>query len=277
LIYQELARVYLADSKEVEASEGAADVYLTFRLPSRSLLPPIHANPGWCNAVRQPVQAGTQLLRRLSHGTFSRLCAYLKASGENMCNYTPVENKGLARFFLLWSLLSAFALVGICLISQPCSAQEPEKEGMGVIVSSKASAEDVGLPLYPGSKPHKDESNDSQAARLGLWGRGSGFKLALVKMDTGDSPERVAAFYKKALSKYGKVLDCSNPSPVKSGAEKRDSSKTLACGDDKPEKGGMLFKSGTKEKQHIVAIQPTGQGSLYQLVALSNWSSDDKN
>lgn len=194
-----------------------------------------------------------------------------------MCNYTSDENKGLARFFLVWGLLSALVLVGVYLTSQPCSAQEPEKEGMGAIVSGKAGGGDVGLPLYPGSRPHKDESNDSQAARLGLWGGGSGFKLALVKMDTGDSPEKVAAFYKKALSKYGKVLDCSNPSPVQSDAETRDSSKTLTCGDDKPEKGGMLFKSGTKEKQHIVAIQPNGQGSLYQLVALSNWSSDDKN
>jgi hypothetical protein len=51
---------------------------------------------------------------------------------------------------------------------------------------------------------------------------------------------------------------------------------TLTCGDDKPEKGGMLLKSGTKEKQHIVAIQPNGQGSLYQLIALGNWSSGNK-
>jgi hypothetical protein len=27
-----------------------------------------------------------------------------------------------------------------------------------------------------------------------------------------------------------------------------------------------LFKVGTKEKQHLVAIQPDGQGSLFQLV-----------
>jgi hypothetical protein len=196
--------------------------------------------------------------------------------GENMLNYTAVEDKSLARFLLFRSLVGAFVLVGVSLISQPCSAQEPEKEGMGAIVSGKATAEDVGLPLYPGSKPHKDEPNDSQAARLGLWGAGSGFKLALLKMDTDDSPEKVAAFYKKALSKYGKVLDCTNPSPVQSDSEKRDSSKTLTCGDDEPEKGGMLFKSGSKEKQRIVAIQTNGQGSLYQLVALSNWSSDDK-
>ncbi len=169
------------------------------------------------------------------------------------------------------------ALVAAYLVSKPCHAQEQEKEGMGVIASDKANAKDVGLPLYPGSKPHKDKAEDSQAARLGLWGGGSGFKLAVVKMETSDSPEKVAAFYKKALSKYGRVLDCSKASPSQSDAEKRDSSKALSCGDDQPEKGGMLFKSGTKEKQHIVAVEPNGQGALYQLVALVNWSSEDRN
>lgn len=193
-----------------------------------------------------------------------------------MWNYALVERRGFAKLSSVCGLLIALALLGLQLISQPCSAQEPEKEGLGAIVSRNASAKDVGLPFYPGSKPHKDKSEDSPAARLGLWGGGSGFKLAIVKMETGDSPEKVAAFYKKALSKYGKVLDCSQPSPAQSDAEKEDS-KTLTCGDDKPEEGGLLFKSGTKQKQHIVAIQASGQGSLYQLVALGNWSKDDKN
>ena len=194
-----------------------------------------------------------------------------------MCDYASGRSGGFARFCSLYSLLSAMALVTAYLVSKPCHAQEAEKEGTGVIASDKASAKDVGLPLYPGSKPHKDKAEDSEAARLGLWGGGSGFKLAVVKMETSDSPEKVAAFYKKALSKYGRVLDCSKASPSQSDAEKRDSSKALTCGDDQPEKGGMLFKSGTKERQHIVAIQTNGQGSLYQLVALDNWSSEDKN
>ncbi len=193
-----------------------------------------------------------------------------------MCNHVSGMYRGLTRFCSICGLLSAIALVA-CLVSKPCRAQEPEKEGVGLIASSKARAEDVGLPLYPGSKPHKDKSEDSPAARLGLWGGGSGFKLAVIKMETGDSPEKVAAFYKKALSKYGKVLDCSGPPSGQSGAEKKDSSKALTCGDDQPEKGGVVLKSGTKDKQHLVGIQPNGQGTLYQLVALVNWSSDDKN
>ena len=155
------------------------------------------------------------------------------------------------------------------LVSIPASAQE--KDGAGAVVSGKASSKDVGLPIYPGSKPHKDKDKDSEAVNLGMWGGGAGFKLAVMKMESDDNPEKVAAFYKKALSKYGKVLDCSNPAPT--NAEKDDSSKELSCGDDKPEKGGLLYKAGTKDKQHIVGVQANGQGSLYQLVSVGSWGT----
>lgn len=146
-----------------------------------------------------------------------------------------------------------------------------EKDGAGLVMSGKASAKDVGLPIYPGSKPHKENDGDSEAANLGLWGSGAGFKLVVLKMETSDSPEKVAVFYKKALSKYGTVLDCTKTTAGASRTDEDDSSKALTCGDDKPEKGGMLFKAGTKEKQHIVGIQPNGHGSLYQLVQVGSW------
>jgi hypothetical protein len=168
-------------------------------------------------------------------------------------------------------MLSVLALIALGSVT-PLYSQEQDKDSAGIILSGKAGSKDVGLPLYPGSKPAHDDSNDSQAARLGLWGGGSGFKMAVLKMESADSVEKVVAFYKKALAHYGKVLDCTNPS---SAAEQKDSH-ALTCGDDRADKGGLLFKSGTKEKQHIVAVQPHGNGSLYQLVALNSWDSGSK-
>jgi hypothetical protein len=41
----------------------------------------------------------------------------------------------------------------------------------GLTVSAWATAKEVGLPIYPGSVPHKDQDQDkdSPAAKLGLW------------------------------------------------------------------------------------------------------------
>jgi len=65
------------------------------------------------------------------------------------------------------------------------------------------------------------------------------------------------------LAKYGTVLDCTNLPPQQAKDEK---SEKLACGDDKPDPGGMLFKAGTAEKQHMAAVQPKGNGTLFQLL-----------
>src|SRR5215472_14992819 len=131
------------------------------------------------------------------------------------------------------------------------SAQDQDKDGAGATISKQATAKDVGLPVYPGAKPRADKDGDSPSVKMGLWGSTFGFKLAVMKMETPDSQGKVAEFYKKALAKYGPVLDCSNPPQQ----ESKDGGKNaLKCDDDKPEKG-MLFKSGTKEKQHIVGVQ----------------------
>ena len=170
---------------------------------------------------------------------------------------------------------SSLAIVMAALfIPLPIGAHQ--EKGAGAIIAGDADAKDLGLPLYPSSRRHMDKDNDSPGVNLGLWGGGSGFKLAVLKMESDDSPDKVADFYKKALAKYGKVLDCSHPSPTDADASKNASAKQITCEDDKPEKGGMLFKSGTKEKQHLVAIQPNGRGSLFQLVYVAKWGNNEK-
>jgi hypothetical protein len=168
----------------------------------------------------------------------------------------------------------SLALAAITFLSSPVPAQE--QKGAGVTIAADADAKDLGLPLYPGSRRHKDRDEDSPAANLGLWGGGSGFKLAVLKMESDDSPDKVAVFYKKALAKYGKVLDCSHPSPADPDAAKNAPANQLTCAEDKPDKGGQLFKSGTKSEQHIVGIQTNARGSLYQLVYVAQWDNDKK-
>jgi hypothetical protein len=176
--------------------------------------------------------------------------------------------------FILSNLHSSLVLLtassAISCLALPNAIRAQDTDGAGAVISGKASVQDVGLPIYPGSKPHKDKDDDSTAANLGLWGGGSGFKLVVLKMESGDSPEKIIGFYKRALSKYGPVLDCSNPTSDKSS---KDDSKTLTCGGDKADKGGYLFKSGTKERQHMVEIRPSGQGTLYTLLNLGAWSA----
>ncbi|MGA3210507.1 MAG: hypothetical protein ABSD20_04315 [Terriglobales bacterium] len=174
-------------------------------------------------------------------------------------------------------LLAAILLAGVPTVAQVQSSEEQGRphKSIGFVAGDEASPEEVGLPVYPGARPHKDKDDDSSGANLGLWGGTFGFKLAVMKLESADAPEKVTAFYRKALAKYGPVLDCSN-NAAKDKQKSDSSTKQLSCGDDRPDKGGMLFKSGTKQEQHIVGIKPDGTGTLFQLVFVEAHSSDSK-
>ncbi len=175
------------------------------------------------------------------------------------------------RFGIFCGVLGGLALLVASAASADASGGAQDKDGAGVTFSKQATSKEVGLPVYTGAKPHKDEKEDSPSVQMGIWGSSFGFKLAVMKLESNDAPDKIAEFYKKALAKYGTVLNCSEPSQKPSA---KDSNK-LECGDDKPEKGGLLFKAGTKEKQHLVGIQSNGQGSLLQLVFVEA-RGDDK-
>ncbi len=169
------------------------------------------------------------------------------------------------------------AVLGLLLVAAlPLAAQdkkvsgttESEKHGnsVGFIASKEASAKDVGLPLYPGARPHKDDPDSSSAVQLGLWGGSSGFKLAVLTLESNDAPEEVAAFYRKALAKYGKVLDCANSSKPTVEKGKGKSSNELGCEDERLENGELVLKAGTKEEQHVVGIEAKGSLTVFHLV-----------
>lgn len=172
------------------------------------------------------------------------------------------------------ALAGMLGLAGVRLEAQEKAEKQKEfsvtvqgqETDAGLIVSARATAKEVGLPIYPGAQPHKDrdKENDSSAAKVGLWGNSFGFKLVVLKMESKDAPKKVAEFYQKALAKYGAVLDCTNATRTQQDEDEK--SEKLTCSDDKPEKGGMLFKAGTRKKQHIVGVQPSGTGSVFQLI-----------
>ena len=71
-------------------------------------------------------------------------------------------------------------------------------------------------------------------------------------------------------------MDCGTASSQTSQKDENESSKKLTCEGDKPDPGKMTFKSGTKEKQHVVGIEPNGSGSVFQLVYVESPDSDKK-
>ncbi|MBL8524520.1 MAG: hypothetical protein JNN20_12585 [Betaproteobacteria bacterium] len=143
-----------------------------------------------------------------------------------------------------------------------------KKFSAGIEFDDQASAEQTGLPVYPGARRDRDDVRNADNVNLGFWGGDFGVKLVVVKMESNDKPEQVAEFYRRALGEFGPVLDCSRAKSRETPRprEKSKGPKPLDCDSDRGEKNGQLYKAGTRRNQHIVSIQSRGPGTAFQLI-----------
>jgi hypothetical protein len=159
--------------------------------------------------------------------------------------------------------------------------------GMTVKTNDAAVVDGLGLPVYPGADLVKKDKNNG-AADVNMSFGSFQLRVKAASYRTTDSPDQVTAFYRKSLGRYGDVIQCQNDKPV--GTPTR-TAEGLTCDNNKDnhvyvnddESGKLELKAGSKQHQHIVAIDPDGNGTKFGLVALdlpgriSLGSGDDNN
>lgn len=143
--------------------------------------------------------------------------------------------------------------------------------GMQVKTNDDTVLQSMGLPAYPGAVLVKKD-NDHGAADVNMNFGNFHLRVKAASYRTTDSPDKVEAFYRKALGRYGDVIQCSNDRPV---GEPTHTAEGLTCDNDKKHVSinddmsrKMELKAGSKQHQHIVAINPEGTGTKLGLVAL---------
>ncbi|HMF89159.1 MAG TPA: hypothetical protein VKL40_00840 [Candidatus Angelobacter sp.] len=132
---------------------------------------------------------------------------------------------------------------------------------------------DTGLALYPGAQLKKDMDGEG-GANVNISSSFFGVKVVALKYQSNDAPEKILAFYRKDMAKYGKVLDCGGGFSM--NYHRRDKDEEVTC--DRDHGSGHDYsqelKVGTENNQRIVAIKPSGSGSEFALVYVRAW--DDK-
>jgi hypothetical protein len=144
--------------------------------------------------------------------------------------------------------------------------------GMQVKTNDAAVVDGIGLPVYPGAELVKKKKNNDGAADINMSFGSFQLRVKAASFKTPDSPEQVAAFYRKALGRYGDVIDCQDNKAV--GSAK--TAEGLTCDNnhenhisvDDEMSNKRELKAGSKQHQHIVAIDPDGSGTKMGLVAL---------
>jgi hypothetical protein len=153
--------------------------------------------------------------------------------------------------------------------------------GMSVKTDDKSVQAGLGIALYPGAtlvkKTHTDKEGkdrDEGAADINMSFGSFHLGVKAVSYTTPDAPDKVLAFYRKDLARYGQVIFCKDHHAVGKPTETQDG---LTCDKtrnshvhiDEDEGGseGELM-AGSKLHQHIVSIDAQGSGTKFGLVAL---------
>jgi hypothetical protein len=155
--------------------------------------------------------------------------------------------------------------------------------------TDQTTAADLGLPVYPGATLAMDDDRHKSAdvqMGFGEWK----LRVKAVSYQTPDSQEKVTAFYKKALGRYGNVITCQGNAPVGAPAmttegltceDKVDTVRTHSTSQDigngktvfhsesSDSKNELQLKAGSKRHQHIVGFDNPKEGKTrFALVAL---------
>src|SRR5580700_9843224 len=101
--------------------------------------------------------------------------------------------------------------------------------GMTVKTNDAVVAEGLGLPVYPGAELVKKDK-DNGAADVNMSFGSFQLRVKAASYRTLDSPDKVAAFYRKALGRYGDVIQCQNNKPVGSPTQTTEG---LTCDNEK--------------------------------------------
>ena len=124
------------------------------------------------------------------------------------------------------------------------------------VKTNDMTAADVGLPVYPGAQIVPDHDNDKAAdihMGFGKWQ----LRVKVVNYQTPDSQDQVLTFYRKALGRYGDVIQCNHNSPVGTPTTTREG---LTCGDNNKnvhvdEGDDLSLRAGSKHHQHLVGFK----------------------
>jgi hypothetical protein len=143
--------------------------------------------------------------------------------------------------------------------------------------TDETTAADLGLPVYPGAQLTTGDDNHKSAdvhMGFGEWE----LRVKVVSYSTADSQDKVTAFYKKALTRYGDVIACEDNKPVGTPTQ---TSEGLTCEEGKGGQvkvdtgnyhsgaGGFELKAGSKRHQHIVGFENAAPGQAkFALVAV---------
>ena len=146
--------------------------------------------------------------------------------------------------------------------------------GMNVKTNDADVLASIGLPAYPGAVAVNKDDEKDRSADVDMSFGDFKLRVKVANFRTDDPNDKVEAFYRDGLRRYGGAIACNNNQAVGSPAttvegltcdNKHDGLVTVhdTSGNHKLE-----LKAGSEHHQHIVTIDPDGGGTKFSLIVL---------
>jgi len=138
----------------------------------------------------------------------------------------------------------------------------------------------VGLTVYPGATLKEKENGNDSKANVNIDTPWFGLKVVALSYESSDPQEKIWDYYKKELSKYGKVLECKPGSPDM--AIKATEKNQLTCENHGSKNNRHVnidadsgeLKVGTDERQRVVGFKHSDKGTGFSLVYVETHGED---
>ena len=128
----------------------------------------------------------------------------------------------------------------------------------------------LGLTPYPNARMLADEQkpDGDSHGNVSISTPFFGLKVLAAKYESDDPSDKVVAFYKKDMQRYGKVVSCKGPVHAGSHVEGKDDDFDLKlnCDDVEGDSKCTTLKAGEGSSQHIVVVEPQANGTHLSLV-----------
>jgi hypothetical protein len=154
-------------------------------------------------------------------------------------------------------------------------------------VNADKPSSSIGIAIYPGAVAQPDHDGDKDAdVQLGFgeWK----MRVQVAHFNTSDERDKVLAYYRKSLGRYGDVIECRDDQPVGSPEKTAEG---LTCSESEKhrhvnvntDEHGLTLRAGSKRHQHIVAFDKDDAASAsgptkFTLIALDlpaeTWKKD---
>lgn len=174
---------------------------------------------------------------------------------------------------------SAIAVLSIAVLTAACDVRvrhDDAGDGHGDLdmrtplgdlsVRRDAGAGRVGLPVYAGARPLRDEGHANADVQIDtpLFA----LDVAAAKFETGESPETILAFYRTELARYGRVTECHGDVDFVGRRNDRIRCRERWGGSERQ------LVTGSANDHRMVTVKPRGNGAEFALIHVDTRGHD---